>query len=76
MTREEAIEHWKPIVRCVFAAANAINDEWYDKLRSAIKKPQEEKEKIVDEYRTAIAIEILSRTSDNELKEMEAWEKE
>ena len=75
MTRKEAIRHWKPLIRCVFAAANAINDEWYDKLRSAIKKPQEEKEKIVDEYRTAIAIEILSRTSDEELKEMESWEK-
>ena len=75
MTREQAIERWKPIVRCVFAAANAINDEWYDKLRSAIKMPQEEKEKIVDEYCTAIAIEILSGTSDDALKKIESWEK-
>lgn len=70
MTREEAIEHWKPIIRCVFAAANEINDEWYDKLHDAIKKSQEEKEKIADEYRTALAAEIVSRTSDEELKNM------
>lgn len=70
MTREEAIEHWKPIIRCVFAAANAINDEWYDKLHDSIKKSQEEKEKIADEYRTALAAEIVSRTSDEELKNM------
>ena len=69
MTRHQAIEHWKPIIQAVFTAEDAIIDGWRDRLKDAAKNG--ESIKALDEYLTAVAVEILSRTSDEELKEMQ-----
>jgi hypothetical protein len=65
MTRKEAIEHWKPIIKAVFAADNAIIDEWRPRLEAAVENG--DSIKVLDEYLTAVAEEILSMTTDNEL---------
>ena len=69
MTRHQAIEHWKPIIYAVFTAEDAIIDGWRDRLKEAAKNG--ESIKVLDEYLTAVAVEILSRTSDEELEKME-----
>ena len=68
MTRNEVIEHWKPIIYAVFTADAAIIDGWKDRLKEAAKNG--ESIKALDEYLTAVAVEILSRTSDEELEKM------
>lgn len=65
MTRKEAIEHWKPIIRAVFTAEDAIIDEWRPRLEAAVENG--DSIKALDEYITAVAEEILSMTTDNEL---------
>ena len=65
MTRSEVIEHWKPIIYAVFTADAAIIDGWKDSLKEAAKNG--ESIKALDEYLTAIAMEILNKTSDEEL---------
>ena len=70
MTREEAIQHWKPIVHAVLSVENDLDDEWLPKIKDAKGKSSKEQIRLVDEYLTAIATEIVSRTSDKELKNM------
>ena len=70
MTREEAIVRWKPIVQAVLSVENDLDDEWLPRLKDAKGKSSKEQIRLVDEYLTAIATEIVSRTSDDELKEM------
>lgn len=70
MTRKEAIDRWKSIAESVFAAEHAIIDQWRDRMREAAKKGDAEVERMKDLYLTAIATEILSRTSDEELDGM------
>ena len=68
MTRNEAIEHWKDIAEAVFAAENAVIDQWQPKLKAAKKMTDEEQIKVIDEYLTAVATEIVSRMSDEDLE--------
>lgn len=71
MTRQEAIERWKSIAKTVFIAEEAISKEWNERLHAALSMTNEEQKQFIDEYMTAIATEIVSATSDEELAEME-----
>lgn len=71
MTRQEAIERWKDIAETVFWAEEAISKEWDDRLHAAPSMTREEQQQFADEYMTAIATEIVSRTSDEELAKMD-----
>ena len=71
MTRQEAIERWKDIAETVFWAEEAIGEEWNDRLHAASSMTSEEKQKFAQEYLTAIATEIVSRTTDEQLAAME-----
>ena len=71
MTRQELIERWKFIAKTVFIAEEAISKEWNERLHAAPSMTKEEQHQFVDEYMTAIATEIVSKTSDEELAEIE-----
>ena len=71
MTRQESIERWKFIAKTVFIAEEAISKEWDERLHAAPSMTNEEQQQFIDEYMTAIATEIVSKTSDDELAEME-----
>ena len=71
MTRQEAIDRWKDIAETVFWAEEAIAQEWDERLHAAPSMTREEQQQFADEYMTAIATEIVSKTSDEELAAME-----
>lgn len=71
MTRQEAIGRWKYIAKTVFWAEEAISEEWDERLHAAPSMTREEQQQFADEYMTAIATEIVSKTSDEELAAME-----
>lgn len=71
MTRQEVIEGWKDIAKTVFFAEEAISKEWNERLHAAPSMTNEEQQQFIDEYMTAIATEIVSKTSDEELAEVE-----
>lgn len=62
MDAKERVEHWKFIVRAVFAAEDSIKDKWKDILKATKNMSDEDKHKVADEYVTAVAKEILSKT--------------
>ena len=67
MTRQEAIERWKEIVSTVFWAEEKIAHEWDKKLRDAVNLPKDEQHKLADDYCRAIATEIVSKTTEEQL---------
>jgi hypothetical protein len=67
MTRDEAIQRWSDIAETVFWAEERISKEWDEKLKAMVGKPKDECAKFAREYCRAIAVEVLSRTSDEEL---------
>ena len=71
MTRQEAINRWKDIVSTVFWAEEAIAKEWDAKLKAAPNMSKEEQQKFADGYCEAIATEIVSRSTDEELAKMD-----
>ena len=71
MTRQEVIDRWKDIAETVFWAEEAIGEEWNERLHAAPSMTREEQQQFADEYMTAIATEIVSKTSDEELAAME-----
>lgn len=71
MTREEAIKRWSDIAETVFLAEERIANQWESLLRSAKSMTKEVQNELAREYCRAIATEILSRTSDEELAAME-----
>ena len=70
LTRTEAIQRWKDVANAVFWAEEAIAKEWNERLHAAPSMTSDEKQKFSDEYMTAIATEIVSHTTDEQLKEM------
>ena len=70
MTRTELIERWKPIIMAVFVAENKVMPLWEERLREAA-KDGEKIDEVCDGYVTAIAEEIISKMSDEQLKELE-----
>lgn len=56
---EEDIEKMKHTVDIVFRAELAISNEWKPKLKDMLSLPEDERNKLADDYMRAIAIEIL-----------------
>lgn len=71
MTREEAINRWADITEAVFWAEERIAMEWDAKLKEAVNKPKDEQYALSKEYCRAVATEIVSKISDEELAELE-----
>ena len=71
MTREEAIERWSHIANTVFWAENNISEALDARLRAAQGMPKEEQHLLADQYCNAIAAEIVSKTTDEELARWE-----
>ena len=71
MTREQAINRWKDIVSTVFWAEESISAKWDARLKAAPNMTHEEQMKFADSYCEAIATEIVSSTTDEQLAEME-----
>lgn len=71
MTREEAINRWADITETVFWAEERIAKEWDVKLKEAVNKSKDEQYTFAKEYCRAVATEIVSKTSDEELAELE-----
>lgn len=67
MTREQAIERWSHIANTVFWAENNISEAWDARLRAAPGMTKEEQHQLTDQYCKAIATEIVSKTTDEEL---------
>ena len=70
MTRQEAIDRWKDIAETVFWAEDSLRPEWEERLRAVPTMTKINKQRFAKEYLTAIATEIVSRTSDEELAAM------
>ena len=70
MTRAQVIDRWAGIVKCVFAAELAIKPQWKESLERAKAMTDEDKVKIAKAYCEAVAAEIVSETSDDELAEL------
>lgn len=66
--RTEAIDRWKLIISTVFAALASISNDWEFRLRAAKHLGKKEREKISQEYIMAIAEEIVSHTTDEEIE--------
>ena len=67
MTKEEAIERWADIAETVFWAEENIAQECHDRLSDAPNLNKKEQHKLAQDYCHAIAREILSKTTDEEL---------
>lgn len=70
MTREQAIERWTDIAETVFWAEDRISKEWHPKVQAMVGKPGAECKAFAREYCRAIAVEITSKTSDEEYAAM------
>ena len=71
MTRQEAINRWKELVMVIFRAEENIAKEWDKKLKAAPKLNSEEQIKFAEDYCRAVATEIVSRTTDEQLEKLE-----
>jgi hypothetical protein len=71
MTRQQAIERWKLIIPTVFVAEDAIKEQWTERLHAAKDMCEQERHDLSDAYVHAIAVEIVSGTTDEELEEIE-----
>ena len=67
MTREEAIERWTDIASTVFWAEEKIAKEWHERLREAPKLPKDKQHELAQDYCRAIATEIVSKTTEEQL---------
>ena len=56
---EEKIAHLMAVVEAVFRAEENISAEWLPKLRAAKNMPEEERNKVADDYLRAMAVELL-----------------
>jgi hypothetical protein len=71
MTRDQAINRWKDVVSTVFWAEESISAEWDARLKAAPNMTREEQMKFADDYCEAIATEIVSSTTDEQLAAIE-----
>jgi len=67
MTREEAIDRWADISEAVFWAEERISKDWYERLKAAPTMTKEDQHQLAKDYCRAIATEIVSHTTDEEL---------
>lgn len=68
MTRDEMISRWEEIIPTVFRAEDNIREQL-----QAILATEPDKEKAARQYIHAIAVEIVSRTTDEQLANMEDY---
>lgn len=68
MTRQQLIEHWRDIVMTVFVAEENIAKEWNEKLHAAVSLSQADQVQFINDYCEAVAIEIVSATSNKSRK--------
>lgn len=66
------IERWKTIVNTVFYAESKLREVWFPQLEEAQTMNEKERAHIADRYLEAIATEIVSGTSDEDLAEMDS----
>ncbi len=66
MTRNEMINRWEELIPTVFRAEDNIREQL-----QAILAAEPDKEKAAQQYIHAIAVEIVSRTTDEQLANME-----
>jgi len=71
MTREEAIERLTDIASTVFWAEQRIAKEWHERLKAAPNLSKEEQHQLAQAYCRAIATEVVSKTTDEELVRLE-----
>ena len=71
MTKKEIRQHWAEVVRAVFAAEDAVRPT-LDERRNALggNPTKKQRDALADEWYLAVADEILSKTSEEELKEL------
>ena len=67
MTRQQAIERWTVICSTVFRAEENIAHEWHERLKSAHALTEDERHELAGAYLHAVATEIVSNTTDEEL---------
>lgn len=70
MTREEAVTEYMNVVSAVFKAEKALHDKWNPRLAEAKFHSKQEQEKVAQDYLYAIAEEIVSKTTDEELAKL------
>lgn len=68
MTRQQLIEHWRDIVMTVFVAEENIAKEWNEKLHASVSLSQADQVQFINDYCEAVAIEIVSATSNKSRK--------
>ena len=71
MTREQAIKRWTGIVEAVCRAQGEISNELAPRLTAAGKKPKEEIVAVAQEYYVAIATQVISHVTDENLAAMQ-----
>lgn len=70
MDRQQLIEHWMTLAETVFWAEEQVSPEWTERLRAAKEQTSEDRRKLSREYLEAIATEIVSRTTDEEIQKL------
>ena len=68
MEREQIIQHVKGVIEAVFTAEHEILPQWEDRLRQSKDADPDTRQEIAESYLRAIAEEMLSKYSDEELK--------
>lgn len=72
MTRAELEKRWVLIVQAVLTAQDTLSDPWDERLRQTVRQNDaKEKQRVADAYTAAMAKEIVSHTSDEEIAEMD-----
>ena len=71
MTRQQAIDRWAEVAETVFWAEEAIAKEWEGKLRNAPSLSKAEQHELAHAYCRAIGEEIVSKTTDEELAQLD-----
>lgn len=70
MTRTEAIERWSNIASSVFWAEERISKEWHERLKIAPQLTKKAQHDLAEAYCEAIAVEITSKMTDEQLAEL------
>lgn len=70
MTRQESIKQWKNIVTAVVHASAKLKDVWEPQFRDAQQMNEQERAHIADRYLEAVATEIVSESTNEELAEL------
>lgn len=70
MTRAEMESRWEQLIPSVFVAEDAIKEVWKPRLEAAKSMAPAAREKVCKDYVHALAVEIVSKTTDEQLANM------